>query len=351
MADLQKQFEEFHERIKLDDENEILREKRDILINKLRTRLKEIFEEKNEIPPTFTHFNKGGYAMHLGVAPLDGDYDIDVGLEFDISKDSYQDPVEVKEWVYDALVTDTDNVKIKKPCVTVQYHLNKEPCYHVDFAIYAHDSYQSSNLYLARGKPTSVPEDKYWQTDDPKGLIKLVQERHADEDDRCQFRRCIRYLKRWKDYKFPQKGHSAPIGIGITISAFYWFYPEYTLIDPFQNKRRYNDLVALRKLVSSMIANFRFVEHDGEQAERLVVILPVQPRSDLFEKMTNVQMSNFKEKLKALLTVLEEAEKEADPVVACEKLQKQFGDDFPVPETKETGQVRGPAIISSSTSA
>lgn len=351
MADLQKQFEEFHERIKLDDENEILREKREILIKKLRTRLKETFEAKDKVPPTFTHFNKGGYAMHLGVVPLDGDYDIDVGLEFDISKDSYPDPVTVKEWVYDALVGHTDDVKIKKPCVTVQYHLNEEPCYHVDFAIYAHDRYQSSDLYLARGKPTSAPADKYWQLDDPKGLIRLVQERHADEDDRCQFRRCIRDLKRWKDNKFSHEGHSAPIGIGITIAAFYWFSPEYTVVDPFQNKRRYNDLSALRKLVSLMIANFRLVQHEGEWAERLVVTVPVQPYSDLFEKMTNVQMGGFKEKLEALLAVLEEAEKEADPVVACKKLQKQFGDDFPVPEVKETAQVRGPAIISSGNSA
>jgi hypothetical protein len=66
--------------------------------------------------------------------------------------------------------------------------------------------------------------------------------------------------------------------------------------------------------------------------------------------MTNLQMKNFKEKLESLYDVLVEAENEADPVEACEKLHKQFGDDFPVPELKETGQVRGPAIVSSSSS-
>ncbi|HMN15770.1 MAG TPA: hypothetical protein PKD55_25925, partial [Bellilinea sp.] len=207
------------------------------------------------------------------------------------------------------------------------------------------------NLYLARGKPTSAPADKYWQLDDPKGLIKIIRERYADENDRCQFRRCIRDLKRWKDFKFSLEGHSAPIGIGITIAAYNWFSPIYTVIDPLQNKRKYNDLSALRALVNQIISNFRWMQHNGEWVERLIVKVPVQPYSDLFEKMTNAQMSAFKDKLKTLMSALEEAEKEADPVVACQKLQRQFGDDFPVPELKETAQVKGPAIISSGNSA
>ena len=99
MAALQTYFEKFHDAIKMEDENEILREKRDILITKLRDRLKEICET----PPTFVEFNKGGYAMNLGVKPLNGDYDIDVGLEFQINKDDYSNPVDVKQWVFDAL--------------------------------------------------------------------------------------------------------------------------------------------------------------------------------------------------------------------------------------------------------
>ena len=96
MADVQRQFEDFHEMIKLDDENEILREKRDILLDKLRKRLRAIFEDRGEKTPTFTNFNKGGYAMNLGIVPLDSDYDIDVGVEFDICKETYADPVVVK---------------------------------------------------------------------------------------------------------------------------------------------------------------------------------------------------------------------------------------------------------------
>jgi hypothetical protein len=351
VAEIQKHFEDFHNNIKLDDENDILREKRDILINKLRNRLSDIFGEKDLTPPTFSHFTKGGYAMGLGVAPLNGDYDIDIGLEFDIIKDDYPNPLQVKQWVFDALFGHTDNVYIKKPCVTVQYHLNNEPCYHVDFAVYGHDNFQIDNIYLARGKPTSQSEEKYWQQDDPKGLMKIIRERFSDEDERSQFRRCIRYMKRWKDYKFSPQGHAAPVGIGLTMSALKWFYPSRILIDPFQNKYKFQDLLALRALVAEMISHFILIRHDGELAERLIIEVPVQPFSDLFEKMSNVQMADFKDKLKSLQNALDESYKEADPVNACYKLVKQFGNDFPVPEVRETAQVRGPAIISSGDSA
>jgi hypothetical protein len=226
MADIQTQFVKFHQAIKLDDENSILREKRDILIKKLKDRLSDELDP----PPQFTPFNKGSYAMDLGVVPIGGDYDIDVGLDFDINKGDYEDPVKVKEWVYNALYGHTDDVKIKKPCVTVQYHLNDEPIYHVDFAVYAHDQYPD-NLYLARGKPTSTKEERVWAYDDPKGLIALIRGQFSDnENDQAQFRRVIRGAKRWKNLKFSPTGHEAPTGVGITVAAYYWFKPNKKIV-------------------------------------------------------------------------------------------------------------------------
>ncbi len=67
--------------------------------------------------------------------------------------------------------------------------------------------------------------------------------------------------------------------------------------------------------------------------------------------MSNVQMSDFKQKLEELRDALEEAEQSADPASACEILSFQFGQDFPIPELSETAARKGPAIISSSTSA
>lgn len=353
MAEVQRYFEDFHDKIRLKnlDENATLREKRDIVLNKLRERLQKIFEERGKTAPTFTHFDKGSYAMNTGTVPVDCDYDIDEGLLFDIHKDDYPDPVVVKQWVYEALEGHTDNVVIKQPCVTVYYHLEGEPIYHIDLAVYAHEGNIAGNIYLARGKPHAGPERRIWQLDDPIGLIEIIRNRFANPDERKQFRRVIRYLKRWKDIKFPSDGNAAPIGIGITVAAFYWFLPQRMLIDAFQNKYKDDDLRALSLFVNSLLNNFRLIYYNNELAERLAVQLPVQPYNDLFEKMTNLQMSNFKQRLESLRTVLDEAEQEADPAKACEKLQKQFGDDFPVPELSETSRRKSPAIVSSSSSA
>ena len=63
MAALQTYFEKFHDAIKMDDENGILRDKRDILLTKLQDRLQEICDKTL---PAFVEFNKGGYEMGFG---------------------------------------------------------------------------------------------------------------------------------------------------------------------------------------------------------------------------------------------------------------------------------------------
>jgi hypothetical protein len=182
-------------------------------------------------------------------------------------------------------------------------------------------------------------------------LISLIGSHFDDAGDRRQFRRSIRYLKRWKDKRFPSEGNAAPIGIGITVAAYYWFTPERPLLDPFANARQDDDLRALTSFVNAMLQRFTTVDHDGEMAERLRVRLPVRPQNDVFEKMTNHQMSDFAEKLESLQQTLNEAIDEVDPVEACENLQSQFGEDFHVPEASETAQRRRRAIVSSGTSA
>ncbi len=62
-------------------------------------------------------------------------------------------------------------------------------------------------------------------------------------------------------------------------------------------------------------------------------------------------MTSFKEKLESLQKALKEAIAEADPTEACKLLQKQFGEEFPVPEKKDTAKKCKKAIVSSSASA
>jgi hypothetical protein len=350
MPDLQKYLEQFHDEIRLDfDDSKPLREKRDVILRKLVERLEKLFGEKGEAVPSFTHFNQGSYAMATGVKPLAGDYDIDVGITFDVSKDDYEDPIEVKQWVLDALRGHTRSVEMRRPCVTVTYKRSDEPVYHVDLAIYSNPERNTDGKrYLARGKRTSGDEYREWEVSEPTELIRLVHTAHEGKD-RDQFRRVVRYLKRWRDVAFPTNGNSAPIGIGLTVAALNWFTPHKSLVNVFENKYAYCDLDALLSLVNGMLDNFRpSVIHFF--ASRLRVELPVEPGGDLFHKMTSKQMGNLKEKLTALRDTLEAARGETDPQVACELLRKQFGDDFPVPTKEETAQVRKRAISSSGAS-
>lgn len=346
MADIQKHFINFHSTIKLDNfkENKELREKKKIVVDKVRDGIKKQFTDKEEATPTFDDFNQGSYAMSTGVQAIKGDdYDIDVGLSFNLAKKDYSDPTEVKKWVYKALEGHTNDIEIKRPCVRVSYEKNGSKEYHIDLAIYSDsECNDDGKMYLAKGYLGSNDENKIWEASNPKELIRLVQEHFDDTKDRDQFRRCIRYLKRWKDFKFPVKGDGKPTGIALTISALQWFQPEKE-IDLFSNHRTDDDLKALTKFVSSMINNF--------SSGRLIVKMPIEPHNDLFEKFSDQQMEKFKEKLINLKSSLESAANEADPAEACDILIKEFGDDFPKPEKKETAQKKKLATTYSSSSA
>lgn len=350
MAQIQRQFEQFHEAIRLKrfSENAELREKRDRVLKRLREGLQEVFAGKGKTPPEYDTFDQGSYAMGTGVKPATGDYDIDEGVVFKIATTDYPDPVTVKEWAYEALKGHTKSVEIRRSCVTVWYQEDDEDLYHVDLAIYSGGN-PGGKMHLAKGKQNSEEQHRVWEEADPQGLIDGILGRFAGEDA-GQFRRTIRYLKRWRDERFPSDGNAAPIGIGITVAAYHWFQPVY-MVDTFSNTRRYDDLAALLRFVQTMRDNFTQRLSDGQWVERLEVRLPVAPFGSLFEKMTDAQMVEFKDKLDKLLEALEAAHDEADPVEACRMLRRQFGDDFPVPKKEDTGRRTPPAIVSSSSSA
>lgn len=348
MSALQGYFETFHNAIKLNDmeENRQLREKRDIILERLSKKLREANR------PGYTKFDQGSYSMNTGIVPIDGEYDIDVGIRFDISKDDYTDPVEVKNWVYEALKDHTSNVTMKNPCVRVAYLNNGVIEFHVDLAIYAANN-PDGKLYLARGKQNSGEAYRVWEVSDPLGLLDLINNHYSDANDRAQFRRVIRYMKRWKDFNFSSTGNAAPVGIGITVCAYHYFAISKSM-DYSTGKMKYNDLVALKNFVQTMLNHFEPVYSYDDEAyfDRLKAELPTEPKNDIFENMTNKQIEEFKTKLDNLLKALNEADTEADPVKACEKLQKVFGDDFPVPTADETAvKVTAPAIVGVSNSA
>ena len=325
---LQTYFSKFHENIKLNPgTKKELREKRDILIGILRDSRKL---------PSFEEFSQGSYGMFLGIKPIDDEeYDIDVGLRFNVNKDDYG-PLEIKETIREILKGHTDyGTTIRKPCVTVTYKKDGEKSYHVDLVTYSYEDKDDhdSQMYLAKGTESSPEEEVFWEKADPVALLDYIQDTVQDDTEREQFRRIVKYIKHWKKRKFSSSGHAEPPSIGITLLA----------LDNFVASDG-DDLSALIHIVRAIKSKFHY-EGLGKNNKLMYSIsyslpdtLRVEPGNNLFEKMSLVQMTDFKEKIEKLLSDLLAVQGEADLVKQCEKLRNVFGDDFEVPEAKDVSK-------------
>ena len=339
---LQERFKIFHDKIKLDyDTNAELREKRDILCG--------ILSRSGRLP-NFEKLDQGSYSMYTGVVPLEGkEYDIDVGLRFNVCKNDH-DPLYFKEIIQDILKDHTEyGAEIKRPCVTVTYKKGGKAEFHVDLVAYAYANPDDHNsqLYLARGK-NSTSEDACWERSDPKGLIDYIQYKPSAHKE--QFRRVVRYLKRWKNFKFSSLGHAEPPSIGITLMAADYFYNNSYIIDENSDIK---SLIAVCEYIASKFF-FTRISPTGKLLYRIRYDLPITLRfeypSDVFSKMSDVQCTDFKEKLDKLISDLKSARDEADEVEQCKILHRIFGDDFEVPDAKDVSKPQRNYIPSSSAS-
>jgi hypothetical protein len=313
---LQPLFRRFHEAIQLKqyDENAELRQKRDIILDRLRDKLR---------PRTFEPFNQGSYAMGTGIKPINGDYDIDIGIVFDLDY-RVNDPVTVKGWVYQAVLGHTASVDWRRPCITVNYQQAREPKYHVDLAVMARDS--GGTLRLALGKQHSQADQREWQVDDRQGFIDAVKNRFSGEDG-FQFRRVIRYLKRWKDVHFSNEGHAAPTGLSLTVAAYRWFRPMKQYSSYLSQGVEYDDLAATAALVGAIHQSFQQVwdASRSQYVPRLLLQFSHAPYDDVLTRMSNQQMGEFRGRLEKLSGWLEDARKTQDAT----PLQRAFGSQFP----------------------
>ena len=334
---IQSEFRKFNDKIRVDFEvKKELREKKNSLLGKLRN---------NDDLPSFEELNQGSYAMCTGIEPEDdGEYDIDVALRFSANKDDY-DPIQLKERICEILKNYTDyGAEIKKPCVTVTYKKDEEAKFHVDLVtyLYADKDDENSQLYIAKGKNKDSQE---WEEADPKGLVDYINDSVEVGEKRNQFRRVVRYLKKWKNRKFSNTGHANPPSIGITLLAIdnFIYYEE-------------DDLDALIRVVSALINKFLYFgkSQSGRKLYKITLYLPTvldfKSDIDILCKMSTAQMTEFKEKLEKLKDDLIEVREEIDELEQYKKLNKIFGDDFEIPEAKRTAKKQFDYIPSSSTS-
>lgn len=323
LATLHNYFNDFHERIKLEmDDKEVLRDKR--------TAVEKAINDNILLDFNYSFFNQGSYSTHTGTKPIEGDdYDIDRGMVIQATEEELS-VKKAKRELYNALVKEFGeaNVFVKVPCVTVIF---PKADIHVDIAIYRKEN---EDYYLGKGKLNSLSDNIFWEKSDPQNLRDKINSAQSETDDRRQFRRIIRYLKRWKDLKF--KGEDQrPNGIGLSIFALNRFEPSYSR-DAISYIKNYDDVACLKNVVKKMIDDFVPIYGEEGFYPRIRVMLPVDPYTDVYSRVSENQMKKFKEKLELLYNALDEAIKMSDIHDATTLLQKYFGEDLEIVPQEET---------------
>lgn len=292
----------FHRNIKLDntDENKTLREKRDIVLQRLRDR-----------GLRFDFFNQGSYAMGTGVVPIDGDYDIDVGLKVAVPPGTGQTPTALKKLVYDAAQWPNQQVTWQRNCIRVPWIKQGEPVYHVDLACYLGTS---GGLQRAVGKQHSQADQVYWEACEPLALVAKLSDQPTAEAN-AQRRRVIRALKRWKDVNFQANGNARPPGVAITALVLQHFQARPT---PTTTEGQMDDLGALEHVLSRIVA-----VAPRYAGGRLQAKLPVPPGNDTLSKQTDEQQRQLIQKLELLQAAIRLAQRGDDAALA-----RQLGADW-----------------------
>jgi hypothetical protein len=309
-----------------------LRDKKDIIVRRVKRHL-----EQNQRPQC-TEFLQGSYKMKVGICAIEGlEFDIDVGLRFSFAESAHATD-EVRRWVFEAVDGHTETVTEKPYCIRVKY----ADGYHVDLVAYAwwddeHGTEQHRLAHQSRG----------WRPADPPALVEHVSNARkpfADTKDTetqtDQFRRVVRYLKRWNDRAMPYESGEKPSGIALVLLT------ERHLTGPTRSwDGTPDDRAALEKIAT-----------DAENTVgRISVFKPTPEFEDIFAGISDTGMSDLKKRFGTLRQALVDAKNAADAKVACKRLKDVFGDDFPCPSgddrAKEALKTAAPAVISSASSA
>ncbi|WP_127718246.1 nucleotidyltransferase [Halobacteriovorax sp. HLS] len=299
---IQSYFTKFHKEIKV--ETEELREKRDIIVDKIKASL------KSDGHPVPTPLNQGSYIYGVGIKPLnDEEYDIDVGLDFNILSNDYK-AAEVRKWVYEAINGHTKNVEDRGPCIRVRYAKG----YHVDLVVYArHSNSQDIEDYQLAFK------DNSWKNTAPKDLKKFISDAREsfkdtkDSSGSDQLQRVTRFLKRWNDEAIPNESDDKPSGLATLLLVI-----ESLKSPKFDNENLPSDIEAL-------ISVAEYVE---SKSYRVSIKKPTPEYEDIYAKINDAAMEKLIKRYGNLLTDLKKA-KNLDDEDAALILSEQFGESFP----------------------
>ena len=289
MANCHKLFLEFNSVIALSSSRKKkLRKSR----NAVRDKIRDYFKKKqNGFSPKF--HGQGSFMTNCMIKPIDGEFDIDDGIYFEVEAEPTQSIGTFRHWICEAIDEHTEQKPIdKQACVRLVYAKN----YHLDLPIY----------YIIKGQQTPYLAHKVkgWIESDPREFTEWFNGK-ADKDG--QLKRIVRYLKAWSDYR---KG-IVPSGLVFSILA-----ANNIVFDERDDVALYHTLIRIQNRLK----------------ERLVCLRPTTPAGEnLLKYYSEGGQHNF---LSQLDSFIQSAKKALDDRTnqkdACRAWRSHFGKDrFP----------------------
>lgn len=235
---------------------------------------------------------QGSYKMGTIIRTQDNTCDLDDGVYF-LSNPEGVSGKTLQKWVHDAVfgVTSTPP-RHRKKSITVDY-VND---YNIDLPVYWFDKENNKHPFIA------VKNDD-WQEDDPREFIKYFG---SKKDSNGQLIRMVKYLKAWCDHD--SKHGKMPSGLAMTVLALKYF----------QSNER--DDVAFK---------FLLVEIERNLKRPYKCLIPTTPFDNLFDKLDDNQLDNFKALLQDFIADAKNAiDVERNQQKASLIWQKHFGDIY-----------------------
>lgn len=323
---LKKRFADFYKEIKIDEEVEDLKEKREVLQSDIENKLPGEMKKHNiELKKSeIKMFDQGSYKIHTTISNDYGSIDRDVAVMFPLDIKKNPDPRKIKGYVRDSLKHQNRTIDIKEPCVNVSYVENGKEWMHIDLPVYV---MYENKVYLARGSEFATEGNYCWEEADPYGLNNWLLGKITGND---QLRRNIRYIKKWKQEKYHNSSldHEDPPSIGLTLLMCEHFESDTGVEGD-------DDLSSLRLSIQNIINQFLLTyDYQGNVVKADISYdLPVIPGTDVFLKMkkSDTYGVKFYNRLKKALQNLTDASNVESEHDAGVSVQKVFGDKFKVP--------------------
>jgi len=303
------------------------REKDDSILKEIKTAFKDAGY------PVIDSFMQGSLDVNTAINSLEGDFDIDRAIIIDADT-APTNPVTPKKLILDILhKRNFKDPRVKKPCVTADYlSINL----HIDYIVY---QLSNENYSLAVGKIGSSFENKEWSPSDPKGLSEWINslDNYGESQlkKRKQFKRLVRYMKRWRDVNFTEEVRKKIFSIGLTVMAKEQYKPNYF------DSAISDDLSILKTVIDNILDASYFKKQLLSDNYRIYVDLPTKPYRDIFqhkvsggesESGSDLNVGNqLRNKLVTLQSKLQSALDETDEIKQCTILNGIFGDDFKIP--------------------